>query len=74
MKTPNLHEAKSTLSQLVDSALNGEVVIICKAGKPAVKLTPVKSTPRIPGELKGKIKIADDFDELPDDFKAVFGG
>jgi hypothetical protein len=29
--------------------------------------------PRRPGALKGKIKISDDFDELPADISAAFG-
>ena len=37
----NMHKAKSTLSQLVVRALEGEEVIIGRAGKPMVKLVPV---------------------------------
>ena len=35
----NLHEAKSSLSRLVDRAAAGEEIIIAKAGKPMAKLT-----------------------------------
>jgi prevent-host-death family protein len=34
----NMHEAKTQLSKLVERALNGEEVIIARAGKPAVRL------------------------------------
>ncbi len=41
----NLYEAKTHLSQLVQAALNGEEVLIARAGKPAVRLVPVTETP-----------------------------
>jgi prevent-host-death family protein len=37
----NLYEAKTHLSQLVQAALEGEEVLIARAGKPAVRLVPV---------------------------------
>lgn len=37
----NMHEAKTTLSQLVELALDGETVIIARRGVPAVRLEPV---------------------------------
>lgn len=47
--TANIAEAKAKLSALIEAALNGEEVIIAKAGKPLVKLEPIKtvSTRRI---------------------------
>jgi len=47
---------------------------IGKAGKPVAKIVPFnrKDIIRKPDCLKGKIKIADDFDELPDDFMSHF--
>ena len=41
MAAYNLYEAKTSLSKLVDQAAAGEEIIIAKAGKPMVKLTPV---------------------------------
>lgn len=74
MKKANLHEAKTNLSKLVELAVNGEEVIICKAGIPLVKLVKIeeKRTPRKPGSLRGKIKISKDFDELPEEFMDYF--
>lgn len=70
MRSVNIHYAKTQLSKLVEKALHGEEVIIAKAGVPAAKLvpfSPTKSKIRF-GVLKGKIKIADDFNApLPDD-------
>ena len=76
MKTVNLHAAKTHLSRLVDQAAAGEEVIIAKAGKPMVRLVPVAMKSRRTGfgELKGRIRIADDFDApLPGDVLRAFG-
>jgi len=75
MLTVNISEAKAQLSALIEKVLSGEVVIIGKAGKPVAKL--IRYQPdkiqRKPGALKGKIRIADDFDVLPDDVSEAFG-
>lgn len=59
MTTVNIHQAKTNFSKLVDAVMQGEEIIIAKAGKPAAKLVPIAlSKPkRKPGALKGKIKI-----------------
>jgi len=77
MQTINIHDAKTHFSKLVDSVLNGEEIIIAKAGKPAAKLVPIspKKPVRHFGILKGKIKIAEDFDApLPDNILNDFEG
>jgi prevent-host-death family protein len=52
----NIHAAKTNLSRLIERAEAGEEVIIAKAGKPAVKLAPVrKSGKRIFGSAAGRI-------------------
>jgi prevent-host-death family protein len=51
----NMHEAKTQLSRLVEAALNGEDVTICRAGEEAVRLTPVTppvDKPRTPGRMR----------------------
>lgn len=76
-KTVNLYEAKTHLSELVEKAAGGEEIIIAKAGKPRARLMPLSEATRLrePGDLKGTIWIADDFDaELPDDLLAAFYG
>jgi prevent-host-death family protein len=77
MQTVNIHEAKTRFSRLVDAAASGEEIVIAKAGKPAARLVPMerpKVTRRF-GGLKGKVRIADDFDApLPDDLIAAFEG
>lgn len=76
METTNIHEAKTHLSRLVERAANGEEIIIAKAGKPMAKLVPYRrdNEPRKPGSMRGKIWMADDFDELPEEIMAAFRG
>lgn len=76
MQITNIHEAKTHLSRLVERAAAGEEIIIAKAGKPMAKLVPYRSnkSPRKPGYWAGKVKIHDDFDELPEETLAAFRG
>jgi len=75
MHVTNISEAKAQLSALIEKVLAGEEVIIGKAGKPVAKLVRYERSaePRRPGALKGKIKIAKDFDELPEAIAEAFG-
>ncbi|KKI35993.1 antitoxin [Burkholderia vietnamiensis] len=77
MQTVNIHEAKTQFSRLVDAAASGEEIVIAKAGVPTARLVPVER-PKVVrrfGGLKGKLKIADDFDApLPDEVMAGFEG
>ncbi len=68
-------EAKTQFSALIEKVLEGEEIIIKKAGKPVAVLGkyPGNTAPRVSGALKGKIKIADDFDLLPDEVAKAFG-
>ena len=73
----NLYEAKTHLSQLVDRAAKGEVILIAKAGIPLAKLVPLPKpkAKRKPGGWEGKVHIADNFDDpLPADLQAAFEG
>jgi len=63
----NVHEAKSTLSKLLKAALEGEEVIIAKAGEPLVRLQPVKQKERTPGRFAGQINMDEFFDPLDDE-------
>jgi prevent-host-death family protein len=77
MTTVNIHQAKTNFSKLVDAVMHGEEIIIAKAGKPAAKLVPitVTKTKRMPGSLKGKIKISKDFNApLPNEVLDQFEG
>jgi prevent-host-death family protein len=77
MHTVNIHEAKTNFSKLIDAVGQGEEIVIAKAGKPAARLVPMQPTKaeRKPGALKGKIRVAEDFDApLPDTLQATFEG
>lgn len=71
-----MHEAKSRLSELGELVWKGEKVVIAKAGKPYLDLLPhrEKQHPRKPGRLKGKIRMADDFELTPAEIIADFEG
>jgi len=60
----NIHQAKTHLSRLVEDVAGGSEVLIAKGGKPMARLVPLRrdDTPRRPGLLKGKLRIADEFD------------
>jgi len=75
MHITNISEAKAHLSALIEKVISGQEVIIGKAGKPVAKLVRYERSQetRRPGALRGKIKIAEDFDELPDDIAESFG-
>ena len=75
-KIVNMHEAKSTLSRLVEQALKGDEIVVSKAGQPLVRLVPVARTAkqRRPGRWKGKVWMARDFNSLPEDILDAFEG
>jgi prevent-host-death family protein len=59
----NIHEAKSTLSKLIERARSGDEVIIAKAGTPMVRLVPVdRPAKRMFGSAKGQIKFKKGWD------------
>lgn len=71
-----MHEAKTKLSQLVERAEAGEDIVISRNGKPVARLVPVISSASLAtvrGAWRGRVHIADDFDELPDDLADAFG-
>ena len=73
----NIHEAKTNLSRLLDRVAEGAEVVIAKAGRPVARLVPIAPAKRVrkPGFLKGKIKIAADFDApLPGHLLDAFEG
>jgi prevent-host-death family protein len=77
MKISNIHEAKSQLSKLIESALAGEEIVIAKAGKPLVKLIPYEENKqhRTPGGWEGQVIMSEDFDdELPANLLNLFAG
>jgi prevent-host-death family protein len=71
-----MHEAKTHLSQLVERALEGEEIVLTRRGKPAVRLIPALGGggfASLAGAWQGRVRIAEDFDELPADLDEPFG-
>jgi len=70
----NMHQAKTSLSRLVERALAGEEVVIARNGEPLVKLVPVpkERTPRVPGRYKGKVWMAPDFEFTDAEIEELF--
>jgi antitoxin (DNA-binding transcriptional repressor) of toxin-antitoxin stability system len=60
----NIHQAKTHLSRLVEDVANGNEVLIAKGGRAMAKLVPLgrDDSPRRPGLMRGKLRIADQFD------------
>ena len=67
----SIDEAESHFSELLERVLNGEEVIIVKAGKPVARILPVTSevSSRQPGNDKGKVTIMPDFDDPLEEFE-----
>jgi prevent-host-death family protein len=65
--TVNIHDAKTNLSKLLGRVMEGEEIVIAKAGKPVARLIPERPAlpgKRVPGIDKGKLWAADDFDKM----------
>jgi prevent-host-death family protein len=77
MPVVNIHEAKSTLSRLVEAVESGAEteIVIARNGRPAARLVPLPSRPaqiRI-GVARGQFVVPDDIDETNDEVAALFG-
>jgi prevent-host-death family protein len=67
MRSVNLHEAKTHLSELVGAAAAGEEIVIARAGKPLARLMPLeKAEPRRPGLANGRVTEVF-FEPLPEE-------
>jgi prevent-host-death family protein len=72
-KVINVHAAKTHLSRLIDRAAAGEEIVIARGGRPVARLCPLeRASKRQPGLLRGRIRIAKDFDTLPLDLLRAF--
>lgn len=77
MDVVSMHQAKSSLSQLVKRAAAGEKILIGAYGQPDAMLGPPTAAPvtKKIGLLAGKLSVPDDFDApLPDELLAGFEG
>ena len=70
MHRVSVQEAQSRLAELVTEAVKGEAVVIAQDDGSAVQLMPIADSlpqPRF-GSAKGRVKVADDFDDPLEDF------
>ncbi len=77
MARVGMHDAKTHLSRLVERVEAGEDIVIQRNGRPVARLVPVIEEPRslatVRGAWRGRVQMAEDFDELPEDIAEVFG-
>jgi prevent-host-death family protein len=82
MTQVNVHEAKSTLSKLMDAVESGREpeIILARNGRPAVRLVPLaeaKPVPRRPlrlGVAKGLFTVPDNIDRDNAEIERLFYG
>lgn len=70
MKAVAIHDAKTHLSRLIARVEEGEEIVLRRRDKPVAKLVPYAEPDqgvRV-GTLRGEIELADDFDDLPEEF------
>ena len=70
----NVHQAKTTLSQLLKRVAGGETVVISRYGKPAAKLVPWSEPPerRTGGRDRGLFRVPEDFDQESEVLNRLF--
>lgn len=76
MRQVNVHEAKTTLSSLLEQVEAGERIVIARAGRPVAVLAPYRAVVkrRRLGLFAGQATIGEGFDDLTADMLADFEG
>lgn len=75
MRSVKIHEAKTHFSQLIASVEQGEEVVVQRGNVKVARIVPYEHQARArkAGALRGRLRIADDFDELPPEFDSLVG-
>ncbi len=73
MLSVSMQEAQAHFSQLVRRAEAGEEIVILRGGEPVATLTAYRAGRRVAGRLRGRIRIAADFDGPAKDVADAFG-
>lgn len=75
-RTVNVYEAKTKLSSLLTEVETGGEIVIARAGRPIARLVSIGAAAgrRQPGAWRDRVRIHDDFDELPEDVARAFRG
>jgi prevent-host-death family protein len=73
----NIHEAKTSLSKLIEAVKRGEDVVIARAGKPEVRLVIAETAAPKPkrrefGAWKGMVWYAPDYDQADAEIEKDF--
>lgn len=71
MKPVKIHEAKTNFSKLIALVESGAEIVVQRGDTPVARIVPFQppAQRRKAGALKGQIKIAKDFDGIPDGFE-----
>jgi antitoxin (DNA-binding transcriptional repressor) of toxin-antitoxin stability system len=73
----SIGEAKTQLSKLVRLAEEGEEVVLRRGSVPVARIVatapPDAEIKRQPGRMRGRVHVADDFDEWPEDVARDLG-
>lgn len=75
MKTYSVTEAKAKFSQVIESVLQGEEIIVTKMGKPAVRISAYHNRDRHQrlGLMEGQAEIPDNFKEWTEEEAKILG-
>lgn len=77
MSSYTIGEAKTQLSKLVHLAEEGEEVVVRRGRKPVARIIAIagdESQPRrVPGRMRGRISMREDFDKWPPDIARALG-
>jgi antitoxin (DNA-binding transcriptional repressor) of toxin-antitoxin stability system len=77
MSSYTIGEAKTQLSKLVHLAEEGEEVVVRRGRKPVARIVAIDDhtgqVRRVPGRMRGRIEMREDFDEWPPDVARALG-
>jgi antitoxin (DNA-binding transcriptional repressor) of toxin-antitoxin stability system len=74
--TYSIGQAKTQLSKLIREAEKGREVVLRRGRRPVARLVAITAAGqpmRRPGRMKGRVRIATDFDEWPEDVARALG-
>ncbi|WP_295394943.1 type II toxin-antitoxin system Phd/YefM family antitoxin [uncultured Thiodictyon sp.] len=73
--TLNVTEAKAKFSAVVERVSQGEEIIVTRMGHPVARITRYESAAasRRLGRFEGRIHLAEDFDDWPEDVARQLG-
>ncbi|HWX88235.1 MAG TPA: type II toxin-antitoxin system prevent-host-death family antitoxin [Solirubrobacteraceae bacterium] len=77
MSSYTIGEAKTQLSRLVHQAEDGEEVVVRRGRTPVARIVAITESEgtvrRVPGRMRGRIGMHEDFDEWPADVARALG-